>query len=525
MYIYLAQQYIDNSAKLMADKNAVAFSNKYITFDELYKCSNKLANCLLRNGVSRQDRVLLFLKRSWKIVISILGALKADAIYIPIESKIPHKRLKRIVEDCSPEVIICDGETIEKLYNTFSQSSLSAKIIILEYKDHLPSTLVSSVLSQECIDKQPNKCPIYRNIDNDIAYILYTSGSTGEPKGVMISHLNIINYIEWAVDYFAIDSDDKILNTAPFNFDMSTFDLYCSFKSGASLCITSESELLFPSKLIQLIENEGVTIWKAISSLLMYIACTVPLSEERMPTLKKIIFAGEQLPTKHLITWMKAFAKKSFYNAYGPTEATGISTYYHVKEIPKDPKTRIPIGHCCKNTEIYLLKEDDSLAKCGEIGEICIRGSGLSQGYLNDKVKTDRAFVKNPFCEVSKDFIYRTGDIARQKKDGNYELLGRKDDQVKYMGYRIELAEIENALIAIKYINDAAAIISLSEKYSVLEISAFIVSDYKIKSNEILNELKNILPSYMIPKNLIQIDNITRTDRGKVNRQALLKRI
>jgi amino acid adenylation domain-containing protein len=518
---YLLQHSIDKWQKHTADRIAVICNDRHLTYQHLFLSSNRLAHCLKRNGIERQDRVAICLKRSINIIISIVGILKADAIYVPIDPKTPSNRFKVIMDDCGPKSIICDSETVDSVLSALEDLPFKPLIIIMNYRNNRPISKKGNFIFLDEIDKQDDNIPEYKNIDTDIAYILYTSGSTGKPKGVVISHLNIINYINWAVECINITSNDNILCTAPFHFDMSTFDVYCTLTTGATLVIVPENFLLFPVQLLNLIEDKQITIWKAISSLLTYLVKTGSLQADRIPTLRKIIFAGEIFPTKHLIQWMKTYPDKHYYNAYGPTEATGISTYYRVDKVPDDPQKPIPIGKACANSDVFLLKDDDSLAKTGEIGELCIRGAGLSGGYWNDMEKTDKVFVRNPLSKIPGDKIYRTGDLGKLADDGNIEFIGRKDFQIKYMGYRIELAEIENALLSINNIDGAAVILSDSNNIGIPEMIAFFEARKEINIAGVRSRLSSLLPPHMVPQHIIRLDTLPRNDRGKIDRQIL----
>lgn len=518
---YLVQHFIDNSRELSGSKSACRFGNISITYEELFINSNKLANCLKSDRVQRQDRVAFCIRRSINSIIAIMGILKADAIYVPIDPKSPAERCATIIGDSQPSTLICDVESLDVVLDALTDMATVPKVVILEYKENLPESIKESLICKDDIDAQPSTTPVYKNIDTDTAYILYTSGSTGKPKGVVISHLNITNYISWAVEAFAISSMDNILSTAPFHFDMSTFDIYCAMMSGATLCIVPENYLLFPNKLLSWIEDQKATIWKVIPSLLVYLSKTDSLKEDRIPTIKKMLFGGESLPTKHLINWMKTFPDKLFYNVYGPTEATGISAHYFVEQIPQDPLKPIPIGKPCSNTEIFLLREDDSLANIGEVGELCIRGSGVSSGYWNDPEKTEKVFITNPINTILGDKTYRTGDLGRLANDGNFEFIGRKDFQVKYMGYRIELSEIENAILSVNEIVDATVVLSSSAEVGVPELIVFYESKNDLKPREIKKTLNNLLPPHMVPQLMIPLDKLPRTDRGKIDRPAL----
>ena len=518
---YLLQHYLDNSRRIFPGKDAVATPSEKSTYEQLYTLSNKLGNCLIANHVARQDRVCFCLTRSSKCILAIFGILKADAIYVPIDFKSPSARNVQIIKDCKPSYLIADGQTLPKIVAAISNVQDPPGVIVLDGGGEVEKSLVDSFICQEEIDQYPDIQPEYNNLDKDIAYILYTSGSTGRPKGVMISHLNIMNYINWAVECFAITQEDSILNTAPFHFDMSTFDIFCSVKTGARLCIAPQDYLLFPNKLLSYMEKERVTIWKGISSLLMYLVRTGSLQDDRIPTLKKVLFGGEVLPTKYLVEWMNIFPEKLFYNVYGPTEATGISTYYPVEKIPSSHES-VPIGKPCTNTEVLLLRNDKSLAQLGEAGELCIRGSSLSRGYWNDQERTDRSFVRNPVSKIPSDTIYRTGDLALLRADGNYEFIGRKDDQVKWMGHRIQLGEIETALLSVKEVKNAAVILSESEDLKSRELVAFLELEDGGNPSMIMTELGLKVPRYMVPTRSVVIKWIPRTSRGKIDRQNLI---
>lgn len=525
MASYLAQHYLDNAVKAYPEKIAVSCGNSSLSYKALSLSSNRLANCLIKNGLIRQDRIIFCLKRSTDCIVAIFGILKADAIYVPIDTKSPLQRMKTIIDDCKPAAIICDSTTINTIIEVLKNNSFKIPVIINSFKEDLPhkASGISSfpLICRKQLEQYDILKPIYKNIDTDTAYILYTSGSTGNPKGVMISHINITNYINWAVDCFDISAKDRLLNTAPFHFDMSTFEIYCAAKSFATLCIAQEGHLLFPNKLINLIEEEKISIWKAISSLIMYLAKTGALEADRIPSLKKVLFGGETLPTRYLIEWMQIYPEKSFFNVYGPSETTGISTYFHVKDIPDNANVSIPIGQACANSEVYLLKKDNSPAETGTIGMLHIRGSALSKGYWNDSEKTKSAFITNPLTKIPGDWIYRTQDLARLRKDGMYEFIGRQDSQIKHMGYRIELYEIEKALLSIKKVNDAAVITVKSGLLDITEITAFVETQDNLSVESLMSRLKNTLPRYMLPHNIFPVSKIPRTNRGKIDRKIL----
>lgn len=512
----LVQQYLEHTLSNEPSREAVTDGRVTLSYRELELYSNRLANGLIARGVKRQDRVVFCLQRSVEALVVILGILKADAIYVPLDFKAPLDRLKDILADCSPTMVICDSQNINKVLQLIGNAGTVPPIIQLVSERSSEGGSFGWV-SFNC---QPSNYidsrPICRNSDQDTAYILYTSGSTGQPKGVMISHQNISSYIDWAVTYFQINEKDRVLGTAPFHFDMSTFDIYCSLKAGCTLCVASDESMFFPKKLVNFVEQEGITLWKGVSSLLMYMAVANVLENNRMPSLKQIIFAGEPFPTKYLLKWMRKYPDKTFYNGYGPTEATGVSLCYRVVQTPSNSQEKIPIGTPRDGMSVYLWTEDNAPVKAGNIGELCLAGPGLSQGYLHDPLKTSAAFVENG-DGIKKERIYKTGDLAVLLPCGNYQFVGRKDRQLKFMGYRIEAGEVEHALMALDGINDAAVVLHESKfNKGKMGIVAFIETSGSLKDLDELNRLKNYLPLYMIPKHFVQLDKIPRCNRGKV---------
>ncbi len=520
---FLLQTYLSEHVSRRPGKTAVTDGSCSLSYGDLSIVSNRIAHCLKSIGVGRQDRVAICLQRSVQTLPSILGVLKADAIYVPLDYKAPVERWGHILKDARPKALICDSKTIPFAMEVMSMAALTIPILSVSDPAVSQTERVREVISLDVIEDFDLGEPAYLNNENDIAYILYTSGSTGRPKGVIISHRNVKGYIDWAVSHFNITVEDNILGTAPFHFDMSTFDIYCALKSGATLSIADEMTLLFPANLVGFIERQQVTLWKGVASLLMYMSRGGALKAGAMPTLRQVLFAGETLPTKYLIDWMTKYPEKTFYNAYGPTEATGVSTCYRVDCLPDGVHVRIPIGMPRHGTRTLLLADNQTEVLLGEVGEICIAGDGLAKGYLNDPEKTAIAFVPSPLIRNGEK-IYKTGDLGRLLPDGNLEYIGRKDRQLKFMGYRIEAGEIEQALLSLPWIKDSAVDL-LESKLGpgVLEIAAFWEAEGEVEVQMISAALKKLLPGYMIPKRFIRVEKMPRCDRGKIKLDALKK--
>lgn len=522
MASFLLQYDLDAHLTRHPDKIALTDGRISLTYSELSARSQRIADDLKNMGVAAQDRVVVFLPRSIASVMAIFGVLKADATYLPLDHKIPLERLRVILLDALPTAVICDKITKETL-SAVLQSSPLPSVALLQLADFSNDTAIGDPLS--ICDKEVLKHrdrPVYVNQPDDLAYILYTSGSTGVPKGVMISHANVAVYADWACRHFNITESDRILSTAPFHFDMSTFDIYAALKAGATLYIAPEALTLFPQKLVDFIEQHEITLWKGVASLLMYMARTGCLKPGTMPHLKQVLFAGETLPTKYLIDWMTIYPEKSFYNAYGPTEATGVSVCYRINNIPDGPHQHIPIGVPRDDTGILLLDDECREVASGAVGELCISGPGLARGYFNDPIKTGKSFLVTDNGMR----IYKTGDLARFTSDGNIEFIGRKDRQLKYMGYRIEAGDIENALLAIPTVRDAAVCLAESSlNDGIRELVAFWEADEGVTAAQVLAELRCRVPAYMIPKKLIPVDRMPRCSRGKIDWNVLNARL
>ena len=518
----LAHHYLNDTAALYSEKIAVTDGRTALTFGELATTSDRLAHFLMTLGVSRGDRVAYFLKRSSECLSATVGILKTGAAYIPLDQKTPPERWRQIIDDAAPQVLLCDHHTLAETLDRLETLKIPVSIVCLNPReDRFKSR--EKIYYREDIENATGLSSFPEGSLDDVAYILYTSGSTGSPKGVMVTHSNIKNYIDWATSYFHITAEDRILGTAPFYFDMSTFDIFCILASGATLYLATEEILLFPERLVRLIESNGVTLWKGISSLLMYMSRAGVVQPGRMPSLRTVIFAGEPLAAQYLANWMKNLPNSSFFNGYGPTEATGVSLCYHVDRIP-ELKKPIPIGQPCKGARVAVVGEDGFPVTPGEVGELCIAGPCLAKGYLNDPEKTQSRFTSPPPGCGLEDRVYWTGDLVRQTPEGDYVFVSRKDYQVKWMGYRIELAEIETNLSSHPQVRDVAVLLKPSGPEGLSELVAFIESEADCDLSELCKYLEKRVPSYMVPKRFIRVDSLPRNDRGKIDREEILRR-
>lgn len=360
--------------------------------------------------------------------------------------------------------------------------------------------------------------PVSR-ISTDLAYILYTSGSTGQPKGVMISHLAAFTFINWAHDEFKVSSTDVLANHAPLHFDLSVFDIYVSVKAGARLVLVPQQYSTFPVMLTKLICEEKITIWYSVPSALILMLTKGGFAKNELTALRLILFAGEVFPIKYLRQLREAVQSR-LCNLYGPTE-TNVCTFYDASLLENDRQLPVPIGKAISDYEIIVLKKDGSIALKNEEGELCARGPGLMSGYWGDEEKTNQLLVSNPLQKQFHEKIYRTGDLVTVNDDGDFIYISRIDNMIKSRGYRIELGEIESILYAQSHISEVA-VIAIPDEDITNRIVAYIVSsEKKLTTNIVLKYCGERLPKYMVPEYLEIRECLPKTSTGKIDKNSL----
>ena len=476
------------SALLSPQKVSFVDSNDSITYSKLDELSDILASKILDLNIQKSP-ILIILPKGINAIISFFGVLKSGNFYTIIDENMPLERINKIIQKLNPALLITNKDL---------NSNLNLKTI---YIDELSSFKIDT--------KILNSVKI---IDTDLAYVLFTSGSTGEPKGVSISHKSLIDFIIACTNDLAIDDTHIIANQAPFYFDLSVFDIYVNIYARATTHILPSSIFTFPLKALEYLRTNNITTIIWVPSILVYFANSNALNNIDL-NLKMIIACGEMMPTKQLNIWIKALKNSTFYNLYGPTETTLASSFYKVDKKIRDDEI-LPIGKAFSNSELLVFDEQMNLiTKPNLKGQLYIRGTGLSSGYYNDLNKTKEAFIQNPLQNAYTDLIYKTGDIVAYNQNGDLLYYGRLDSQIKLNGFRIELGEIETALSSHPDIYRVACIFKNSQ------IIAFYQSSEQIAN---LKEfLKSKLQEYMIPRKFIHKSNFTLNQNGKIDKEAL----
>jgi amino acid adenylation domain-containing protein len=522
--ISLLQEYSARQAERRADEIAIAMGDDRITYAELEQSSNRLARALVEAGCRRGDRVCLFAPKSPPAIVGMLGVLKADCAYVPIDVASPAPRVAKIVESAKPRLILILSPAAKLLDDVLRENLAGQEIAI----GSLEGTPVSgeSFESDFCLAELAAQSPEplrFANSGDDMAHILFTSGSTGAPKGVVITHSNVAHFIEWATRYFGFTDSDRHSGHPPLHFDLSTFDIYGAFAAGAQLHLVSPEASLLPRKLAEMIRSAELTQWFSVPSTMTYMAKFGVIGEGDFPSVKRVLWCGEVLPTPILIHWMERLPHAEFTNLYGPTEATIASSYYTVPETPKDGTEPVPIGAPCEGEELAVLDGDMRPLPPGEIGDLYIGGSGLSPGYWRDEEKTQASFVSDPRVTDGAARIYRTGDLARCGDDDLFYFLGRVDSQIKSRGYRIELGEIETALNALVELKECAVVGVETEGFEGTAICCAysLREEIDVTPKELRSKLSGVLPSYMIPSRWMDYEALPKNVNGKIDRRQL----
>jgi amino acid adenylation domain-containing protein len=501
---------------------AVVQERERLDYGELDTCSNQLAHALRRAGFGRGDRICLLMPKSPMAIVALVGIYKAGCVYVPLDPVSPPARLARIIDSCESRCILtaaAGGRVLrELLLEPFPTG------ITLGWLDEgMPPSAIRpmTVLSLADVQREPAQPVANESGRADPAHILFTSGSTGAPKGVVITHANVIHFVEWAVRYFGIGPSDRISGHPPLHFDLSFFDIFGAFAAGAELHLVSGEANLLPTGLADWIRRSRVTQWFSVPSALGYMARFDVVRRGDFPELKRLLWCGEVLPTPALIHWMKRVPHARYTNLYGPTETTIASSYYTVPSCPADERAAIPIGTACEGEELVVLDDRLRPVAPGTVGQLGIRGAGLSPGYWRDEARTREVFVADAAHPAAR--TYLTGDLARIGPDGLAYFHGRRDTQIKSRGYRIELREIEAALSTVPWLGESAVVAVPSDGFEGTAIGcAYVVAgDMPVSEARLRRELEKALPRYMIPSRWMAFAELPKNANGKIDRRRL----
>jgi amino acid adenylation domain-containing protein len=518
---HLLQGLLRRAVARHPDRPAVVDGGHALSYAELGARSARLANLLLELGVRRGDRVAIYLDKSAASVVAIYGVLEAGGAYVPLDPQAPTSRLAFIARDCGVEVVLTAKAKAHAWLELVAQGAPIGAIVVLDATDDdLEPVSVPGVriVAATAMDRLPASPPAPPTIDQDLAYILYTSGSTGVPKGVMLSHLNALTFVRWAAELCDLGPNDRLSSHAPLHFDLSIFDVFAAAAAGASVVLVPPQALVFPVEAARFIRDERITVWYSVPSALSMLVRRGGLEGGDFPTLRVLLFAGEVFPTKYLRRLMELLPSTRFVNLYGPTE-TNVCTFHEV-ETPPIGDEPIPIGTAIANTEVFVVADDGSPCRDGEVGELYVRGAGVMQGYWGDADRTSRSLVVRPAGSGPRDAAYRTGDLVHLDARGRCRLVGRRDGQIKSRGYRIELGDIEAALYAHPDVLECA-VTATPDELITHRIRAHVVTRAPLEQAELQRFCGSRIPHYMVPESIEFHRELPKTSTGKVDRQVL----
>jgi amino acid adenylation domain-containing protein len=514
MFDFLIHSPVAHFAQTTPQQAALSCNGAELSYAELDKASNRLANALLANGLRPGDRVGIYMHKSLELGIAIYGALKAGGIFVPLDPFMPTERLQFILGDCDIQHVISANAMAPNL------ARLSG--VFAGWVYGVDAELELRTQSWEQINERPDDQPDVWIVDQDLAYIMYTSGSTGQPKGMMHSHHGSVSYARWGALHVSLTASDRVASHAPLHFDLSIFDFFSTSQSGATVVLVPEPVTKFAASWTEYIEKERISVVFTVPFTLIEMLQRGVMEKRDLSSLRWVLFGGEPFPPKHLRALMERLPNVRFTNVYGPAEAPSC-TCYDLPVFPEPFDEPVPIGTVSMNSADLIIDEDDRECEIGEAGELCIRSSTLTKGYWNRPDLNERVYLFRESFGPFPDVYFRTGDLVVRHEDGLLRFLGRKDRMVKTRGHRVELDEVEAALAAHADVLEAAAFVVPDDLGSKAILAAVKVRDAtSAEVGGLLQHARTKLPGYAVPQQLFAMAEFPRTSSGKIDRKEII---
>ncbi len=514
--LYLLHQIIDLSASTYPDKSAFSYDGENLSYDDLRTQANGLAMALSNHGVVPGDRVGLLLPKCLRTPVAVFGCLKAGAIVVPLDAQSPAERLALMIRDAGIRQIIVLPEQARLVEKLCAAGGLDIRLIL-----GLDASTAEDLSVMSWPELQPeNRAPAIALQEDDPAYLLYTSGSTGQPKGILHSHRSGLAYARLSANLYDVSPDDILGNFAPLHFDQSTFDFYTGPLRAATTVLIPQAFGFATGSLANLIEEERLTIWYSVPSVLIQLILRDALVDRDLSSLRWVLFGGEPFPPKHLIRLMALMPNAQFSNVYGPTEVNQCTCFNMRGDQAIDEA--LPIGRVWDNTEALVVNGDDHPVASGDTGELLIRSPTMMLGYWGRPDLNEHAFYLRERDGDLSDRFYRTGDLVRMREDGEFEFLGRKDRQIKSRGHRVELDEVEAVLCGHDDIDEAATFtVEDDDQGLLIEAAVILRPGVEVSNRDVSRHAARLLPGYAVPRKILFMTDFPRTRTGKVDRKAL----
>lgn len=508
---------IEEQASLHPDSIAAIYKEQSITYKELNEKANQLAHWLIREGFGRNDLAAIYLERNINMLIGMLAVLKAGGAYLPLDTNQPNNRLQSILQSGGVKVILTEANWQSLSLELGSKLDYVPKIFSLNKADgSSPDVAVLGTLDIGNLE--------ITNSHDDLANVFFTSGSTGQPKGAMIEHRGMLNHLWSKIDILGLNKDSVIVQNASHCFDISVWQFFAPLMVGAKVVIYDNETVSNPYLLLKLLKKDSVTVIEMVPTfieLLTNIATDVQPNERELIDLEYMLSTGEGLSVFLCKKWHGLFPDVKVINTYGATECSDDTMHEIIdNSYQYDDYAYVALGRSIANTRHYLLDKWMRPVPVGCTGEIYISGIGVGRGYINDLVRTNQAFFRNPFIEEKEERMYRTGDLGRYLPNGRLMFVSRADSQVKVRGYRIELGEIEHVLLSHDMVRQCVVIVRKDEEANN-QILSYVVLSETISEEELVQFLKTMLPEYMVPEHLIILESLPLNHNGKVDHRAL----